>query len=380
MPKQRSVPSYLFHRARNCAVVTINGRNHYLGPFNSPASKQKYARLIAELATGIAAPAKAAANAHNVTITELCATYLEWASGYYVKNGRATSQVDVIRMALRKLYGETVASKFGPLAFEALQRSLVDDDRTRSYVNKVSAEVRRLFKWGARKELVPVAVHQALATVPGLARGRTTARETAPVLPVDDATVEATLPYLSPVVAGMVRFQALVGCRPTEVCMIRPADVDTTGEVWTYTPAEHKTEHHGRERRIFIGPKAQDILRPYLLRPADMYCFRSETTRRTARGHFTNDTYNHAITAACKKAGFKPWKPNQLRHAAGTAIRQKFGIEAAQVILGHARADVTQVYAERDWSKAADVMKAIGEWRCDREFALLAESRPVHRR
>ena len=146
MPKQKSVPSYRFHRARNCAVVTINGRNHYLGVFNSPASKEKYARLIAELATGIAAPAKAATNAHNVTITELCAAYLEWASGYYVKNGRATSQVDVIRMslrALRNLYGSSEAGKFGPLAFEALQTSLVDEGRTRSYVNIVSSELRR---------------------------------------------------------------------------------------------------------------------------------------------------------------------------------------------------------------------------------------------
>ncbi len=76
-----------------------------------------------------------------------------------------------------------------------------------------------------------------------------------PVLPVDDATVEATLPFLSTVVADMIRFQRLTGCRPGEVCGIRPMDVDRSGEVWVYRPASHKTEHHGKERFIFIGPK-----------------------------------------------------------------------------------------------------------------------------
>ena len=41
-------PKYRHHKARNCAVVTINGRNHYLGPFGSPESHEKYACLIAE--------------------------------------------------------------------------------------------------------------------------------------------------------------------------------------------------------------------------------------------------------------------------------------------------------------------------------------------
>jgi integrase len=54
------------------------------------------------------------------------------------------------------------------------------------------------------------------------------------------------------------------------------------------------------------------------------------------------------------------WSPNQLRHAAGTEVRRKFGLEAAQVVLGHAKADVTQVYAERDMALAAAIMQKIG--------------------
>jgi integrase len=54
------------------------------------------------------------------------------------------------------------------------------------------------------------------------------------------------------------------------------------------------------------------------------------------------------------------WAPNRLRHAAATEVRKKFGLEAAQVVLGHSSADITQVYAERDQELAAKVIKQIG--------------------
>lgn len=49
-----------------------------------------------------------------------------------------------------------------------------------------------------------------------------------------------------------------------------------------------------------------------------------------------------------------------LRHAAATEIRRRFGLEAAQVSLGHAKADITQVYAERDIELARKVAMAVG--------------------
>jgi integrase len=49
-----------------------------------------------------------------------------------------------------------------------------------------------------------------------------------------------------------------------------------------------------------------------------------------------------------------------LRHTAATEIQSKFGLEAAQVVLGHSTADVTQIYAERDLAKAMEVAQQIG--------------------
>jgi integrase len=122
----------------------------------------------------------------------------------------------------------------------------------------------RLFKWGVSEELVPAEVLQALRSVQGLQKGRCDARESAPVLPVDDADVEAVIPHLLPPVAGLVRFQRLTGCRPGEACRLRPCDLDTGGAVWLYRVPHHKTAHHGKARVIAVGPRAQDVLRPFL--------------------------------------------------------------------------------------------------------------------
>ena len=54
------------------------------------------------------------------------------------------------------------------------------------------------------------------------------------------------------------------------------------------------------------------------------------------------------------------WHPHQIRHTAATEIRRTFGLEAAQVALGHASADVTQLYAERDLELARQVAAKLG--------------------
>ena len=82
------------------------------------------------------------------------------------------------------------------------------------------------------EELAPPAVYQAVATVAGLQKGRTAAREKEPVRPVDDAVVDATLPFLGRHVRGLVEFQRLTGCRPGEACAVRRCDIDTGRPVW----------------------------------------------------------------------------------------------------------------------------------------------------
>ena len=54
------------------------------------------------------------------------------------------------------------------------------------------------------------------------------------------------------------------------------------------------------------------------------------------------------------------WSPNQLRHSRATVIRERFGLEAARTVLGHSSVSTTEVYAERDFATAANIMAEIG--------------------
>jgi integrase len=81
---------------------------------------------------------------------------------------------------------------------------------------------------------------------------------------VPDAFVEAIPPHVSRQVWAMIELQRLTGVRPGEVVIVRTCDLDTTGRIWVYTPASHKTEHHGKERLIYLGLRAIEVVRPWL--------------------------------------------------------------------------------------------------------------------
>jgi hypothetical protein len=235
MPRTNALPKYRKHRPSGQAVVTISGKDHYLGPHGSKASVREYDRSIAEwLARGRTAPA---ADPHAVTVAELLLAYSRHAKLHYRKAGQATgeweSQKPTVRL-LRDLYGDTPAAEFGPLRLKAFRlhlakpREVKHGDRvevetlTRGGVNRKAALVKRIFRWGLSEELVPADVVTALESVSGLQAGRVDLPETVAVLPVSDTDVDAVLPHLTPTVSSMVHVQLFTGMRPNEVLQMRP--------------------------------------------------------------------------------------------------------------------------------------------------------------
>jgi hypothetical protein len=235
-------PTYRRHQARNCTVVTIDGKNHYLGPFGSAESHEKCARLIADWRAGRPRlPVRAATTADpGPSINELVLAYFRHAHAYYVKDGRPTSEQDNIRQALRflrQLHGTAPAPEFGPMALKQVRQAMIDAGRSRKLINKDVNRIRQMFGWTVENELIPVDLVLALREVKGLRRGRSTARETAPVQPVSDEHVRAMLPQLSPQVAAMVQLQLLCGARPQEFIAMRPCEILREGDVWLYQPS-----------------------------------------------------------------------------------------------------------------------------------------------
>ncbi|MCK4851285.1 MAG: site-specific integrase, partial [Phycisphaerae bacterium] len=387
--------------------------------------KRNYQQAIAEwLAAGRQLPA----DPDNITIKELLARFWIYAEQYYrtAPDGRV-KELEQFRLAMRpmkELYADTRAIDFGPRALKALRQRMVVMGWSRPYINKQINRVRHMYKWAVSDELVPGSALHALQAVPGLRRGRSDASEPEAVKPVAMELVEAIKPFVARQVWAMIQLQLFTAARPGALCQMRPCDIDREGNIWVYTLKQHKTAWHGHSRKIWIGPRGQQVLAPFLLRDPGSYCFSPDEAeaerrrrlseqrvtplscgnvpgsnvkddpQRSAGERYTTCAYRRAIVRACdrafplpeplvkredetsaqwqkrltkkQKAELKAWQkahrwhPHQLRHNAATNLRKEFGLEAARIILGHRSAAITEVYAELDQQKAIDAMLKIG--------------------
>jgi len=380
-PKQNTPPKYQYNKATGRARVAIDGRHHYLGPYGSPESKREYDRLIAGW--------KMRQDGFTIRMGELALVYLEHAGTYYRKRGQQTSEVSAIKTALRFLEPDAklAAVEFGPRKLLEVQARMIRGGIVRTSINKHIGRVRRMFRWGVVQELVPGSLLPALEAVPGIRAGRTDAAESEPVVSVEPQRIDAVRPFVSRPVWGLIQVQRFTGMRPGEALTMRWHDINTEPDVWEYRPDSHKTEHHGRQRVIFIGQRGQELLCEFIRADPAEYIFCPQDVRDAVTGAdsqpgelYGRDAYRRAIRRACERAFGMPaelksrkrktdakawrranvWTPNQLRHSLGTEVRSRFGLEAAQVVLGHSNAKITEVYAERDLSKARDVMREMG--------------------
>jgi integrase len=256
----RKVPSLRHHKARGLAVVTLGGKDFYCGKFGSRASRREYDRVVGEwLAAG---RPQIGGGAHRLTMAELLVHYMEYAKGYYLPPSR---EIEGITLALRPLkdqYGHTLAADFGPLSLRAVRDGWVRAGLARKHINSRVSKIRRLFKFAVSHELVPPSALDGLRAVEPLTFGHTTAVESPPREAVDEAVFRMTLPHLTPTVRAMLELLWLTGARPSEVCSMRSADVDRSGEIWVYRPRSHKNAYRGHGRQIPLGPRAQRVLSP----------------------------------------------------------------------------------------------------------------------
>jgi integrase len=451
-PRSKNSPSYRLHKQSGQAVVTLTDplgsrKDVLLGKYETPESRVEYNRVVGEWeARGRRLHEPACEEAGSLSVNELMLAFLRHAEQHYRRaDGTSTNELNEIKAALKplkELYGTTAVAEFGPLRLKAVRQRMADARRylvrfklvqddggeqtverhvweqdfrrtsagatqarrqekwhaaelvnsekalSRGVINNRIDRVVRMFKWAVSEELAPESVWRALTTVRGLEQGRTDVRETEAVKPVPEAHVLAVLPHATPPVAAMLELQLLTGMRPGEARVMRGSDLDTSGEVWLYRPAHHKTRHKGKDRVVAIGPRGQEIVRKFLKLDTQAYLFTprdaiaqfrarqradrktkvqpSQRDRRRRKPKkqpgecYTMSAYAAAVGRACVKAGVPHFHPHQLRHTHATEVRRRFGLEAAQVALGHSQAQITEVYAERDHALAAKVARQIG--------------------
>jgi integrase len=354
----RKPPKYTHHIPSGQARVRHRGKDYYLGLHGSPESYQKYAEFLARLNAGELAskPEKAQAPpvARTLILAELIERFDVHCEAYYRHDGEPTGEHITFRAALRpilSLFSALPVVDFSPKRLIAVRDEMIRLGWSRRHINASVRRIRQMFRWAVAQELVSPSVASALGAVEALKEGRSGAREKDLPGPVANEIVEATIPYVSTVAADVIRLMQHSGMRPAEAVGMKVEAIDRTDpECWRYAPQKHKTTHRGKKRVAFLGPKCQEILTRYIVKAGSA----GKVFPIGPSGFRT------AITRGARRAGVPHWAPNQLRHSHATIVRREFGVEASQVMLGHAHVNTTEIYAEVNAERGREVARKLG--------------------
>jgi integrase len=353
--KPRRQPSYRQHKATGQACVDLpigNGKRKvvYLGKYNSAESLDKYEQVVGDWFAK--RPIDSSRDA--LTVRDMAERY-QSDQEPKISASKRYHLASAVRF-MSELFESRPAQEFDALQFSRIRAHLIKQGYSRKYGNDILVIAKRCVTWAMQRDLISTDLHTKIQSVDLI-----TAKEapTKQVLPVTNTVVEWTLPLLSTDFQDTIRFLRASGCRPGEARMMRVGDVDR--ENWLFKPTKHKTAHKGKSRAIPIPSNVQAMLLPRLLRPDDAFVFGADGGTRPYEKRSLGRAIDHAIkrlNVERDEAGDPPiehWHPYQLRHARATEVRAKYGVEVAQVVLGHSRIDMTQHYAEITEKKAAEV-------------------------
>lgn len=417
MPKLGNrVPQARLHRPSGQARVRIDGRDIYLGKFGSADARKRYAEVLADFTARRAAGASMSPAAP-VTVSVAVFRFWQWADVHYRHpDGTPTRAADGFKESLRPLrqmFGELPLAELGPSKVYEYQASLAARGLARTTVNARVQKVRRFVRWCIGRELAPATLAPALASVEPVRAGKG-AREAPRRRPVEWERVEKTLPHLPPMLQALVLTLWYSGARVGEIVTLTTGCIDRGGEIWRADLDRHKTVGHGHDHLLLFGPEAQKALEPWL-RPeapeAPIFAPR-RVNPRTAKWHgklepgehYARPSLPQAIRRACVAAFPHPhvaeilvrrkalkaraekqaldaelaewkranrekldawerahrWQLAQLRHARATTLREQFGLDVAQTVLGHSRPSTTTIYSRTALAHAEAALKLVG--------------------
>lgn len=404
------IPKYRRHKASGRAVLQYKPfwgeQRFYLpGVFGSRKSLDAYeewrAKIVADIRkrSGQVPTAKRRADGRS-TVNELLLSYLQASKAHHGQAGKKEhDHMRAVVKAMKATHGGTHLCDFGPIALKEVRRAMIESDWSRQHINRQVGRLKRIFRWAVENEWCDATILNNLEVVGGLRKGKSAAREAPEVLPVAWSVVEQVLPYVQPVVVAMINTQHLTGMRADELTGMRPCEIARGGDVWMYSPKDHKNEWRGKKKYIPIGPRAQAVIAPYLPDDPESFVFSPRTALREKgrtknleriRPQYFTDTYDKALAygflklakaaAAAKNGGIpskqrKPpdkslgvwmadlglehWHPHQLRHTLGTMLRDRYGIEGAQAVLGNTL-EATELYAEKSVDLAIRIARETG--------------------
>ncbi len=176
--KTAKVPTYGLHKPTGQARCYVNGKTVYLGKYGSEESRIRFGETVGKLVSGqILDPIARTKSGRNTcgesddpgpSVAELCVVFLTHAETHYLKEGKQTSEVHILKSAmcpLKELYGMLPAKDVGPLALKAVRAKMIESGWCRGTINAAMSRIRRIFKHAIPNELIESSVLDRLKCV-----------------------------------------------------------------------------------------------------------------------------------------------------------------------------------------------------------------------
>lgn len=255
---------------------------------------------------------------------------------------------------------------------------------SRTYINRLMKSCKKILAWGIFHGYLSPMYHESIQRFPGLTANSKGLPEREKRDAARDCDVIGTLPYLSPVIAAMVKLQRAACLRPSEICDLKVGDVIFTDSGATVDKTQNKISRTGVHRQIAFGASEASILRQFCEgRSPDDFVFsqrqhiawhvqrsrkngKKSVSKKYLQGFedkITVETYDKNIKKACERAmkdnpNIRAWTPYQLRHASYSAISAVYGYDVASKVAGHLSPNLARVY---DHSAAVVSQKVAAE-------------------
>jgi integrase len=345
------------HRRSGQARVRVRGKDIYLGPWDSQEAKERYALLIARLVKEPNEPPKPG----GLLVGEAATLWLAQEGTRY--QGVELDHYQRCVAMLVKHAGRVKCQDFSVSDLERVRQAMIARGWSAGLINRRICRTRTIWRWLELHGHAPRGSWAHLRTLPGLSRADPRVRHLPARKPAEWADVARVCRRAGPAPRAMLLLGWFSGARPSEICRLRPCDIDRTDpEVWLYRPATHKCSWRGRDKVITFGKVCQKVLAPFLAdcQPEAFVFVPSARTRVRRRLYYTAQVYGRAVKRACERAGVM-LTPYQLRHSFRLRVTRAMGIDAARAAMGHASSSMTERYAAgADVRTAADVARRLG--------------------
>lgn len=325
---------------RDTAKVTIvkNGIRHTysLGRYGSEEAEQAYKKLATQFYSDSLSFDK-----DKTDIANFFVDYLQHAplNKSDLKNYKTKK---IIRWCI-ELIGRDPCSSFSFATLSIIKERIVEECKaknlTKDYANQLLAVAKHIFTYGVLKGWFDGSMLPVIKAYPMITEllKPLNKREAVP-----DDVVETTLKYLKQPYADIVRLIRSACLRPCELLRIRKSDIEVKDGCWIVR-VKSKTERYGYNRIIVFNQQEQEILKKWIREDSEILFWTNRKTPIEERNIIPN--LKNAIQRANRNGENIPdWTPYQLRHAAFTENVERYGVEIASKIAGHANLNMAKIY------------------------------------